>query len=224
LGYRSDVRQSLNTTGADESFFTLVQDYSSGDVTNFQEYNLSRDEVIEQIYGGTLPDSIALYPVSRLDVIPAPQVIGDVLTGERSILTDDYNQNFTATMQSPVERVRALSWFRLQPVTFTSNFTWRYTPLPGVDPRFRADTVTVAGLTNQASLRGGLSLRLGELFGKIGPYERLREAQTEAEQTRQQRRQRFESDLAAFRTAQQRAEEAERALREAEAADTTGGT
>ena len=224
LGYRSDVRQSLNTTGADESFFTLVQDYSSGDVTNFQEYNLSRDEVIEQIYGGTLPDSIALYPVSRLDVIPAPQVIGDVLTGERPILTDDYNQNFTATMQSPVERVRALNWFRLQPLTFTSAFTWRYTPLPGVDPRLRADTVTVAGVTNQASLRGGLSLRLGELFGKIGPYERLREAQTEAEQTRQQRRQRFENDLTAFRTAQQRAEEAELALREAEAADTTGGT
>ena len=223
LGYRSDVLQSLNSAGADESFATLVQDYRSGDVTNFQEFGLTREEVIEQQFGGTLPDSVALYEVSRLDVIPAPQVFGDVLSGERSILTNDYNQNFTATLQSPLERVRAFDWFRLQPVTFSSNFTWRYTPLPGIDPRLRADTVTVATVTNQASLRGGLNLRLGDLFGKIGPYERLRQSQQDAEQERQQRRQRFESELAAYRTAQQRLDETELALRDAEAADTTGG-
>ncbi len=224
LGYRSDLRQSLNSAGADESFATLIQDYRGGDVNNFQEVPLSRDEVLDQ-FGGTLPDSVSIFPVNRLDVVPVQTVFGDLLTGERSVLTDEFTQNTTATVQSPIERVEALSWLRLQPLSYASNFTWRYTPLPGVDPRLRADTVTVAAVANQASLRGGLSLRFGELFEKLGPYRRLREGQEEAEQAKQTRKQDFDRDLQAYRAARDRVAAAEDELREAEnlsGADSTG--
>ncbi|MEM1043479.1 MAG: cell surface protein SprA [Bacteroidota bacterium] len=218
LQYRSDVRQSLNSAGADETFATLIQDYRGGDVNNFRVLNLSQAEVLDQEFGGatTPPDSVSIFPVTRLDVVPATQVFGDLLTGERSILTDDYNQTTSATVQSPIERVEALSWLQIRPLTYTGTFSWRFTPLPGVDPRQRADTVTVASVANQTSLQSGLSIRFGELFEKIGPYRRLRESQEEAQQNRQTRRQDFERDLQAYRTARDRVERAEEDLREAE--------
>ena len=236
LGYRSDVRQSLNSAGADEFVSTLLQ--SRTDVDRFEEYpGLTFDEVFEfeisetdttfigpgfDDFGIDNLDDIGSfvndYQTSQLDVIPAHEVLGDVISGERSILTDDYNQNLTATIQSPVDRVEALNWFRLQPVTYSSNFTWRYTPVPGQDPRDRPDSdTTVAAVANQASVRGGLSLRLGDLFEKIGPYRRLRESQEEALQTRQQERQEFEQSLRRYRSVQERLETAEAALAEAEA-------
>ncbi len=220
LGYRSDVRQSLNSAGADETFATLIQDYRNGDVNNFRVLDLSREEVLQQEFGGLAapPDSVSLFPVSRLDVIPATQVFGDVISGERSILTDDFNQNTTATVQSPIDRVEALDWLRLQPLTYSSSFTWRFTPLPGVDPRLRADTVTVASVANQASLRGGLSIRFGELFEKIGPYRRLRESQEDATRDRQTRKQEFDRALQDYRNAQDRVDIAENELRETEEA------
>ena len=165
------------------------------------------------------------YPSSQLDIIPVQQVLGDVISGERGILTDDYNQGTTATIQSPFERVEALNWFRLQPVTYSSSFAWRYTPIPGQNPRDRADSdTTVAGVANQATVRGGLSLRLGELFGKIGPYRRLRESQDAAQQARRQSRQEFQQTLQRYRAAQDRLAEAEVDLREAEdAAEAAAG-
>ncbi len=224
LQYRSDVSQSLNSAGADESFSTLIQDYRNGDVNNFEEVALSRDEVLAQ-FGGTLPDSVSIFPVNRLDVLPVQTVVGDLLTGERSILTDDYNQNATATVQSPIQRVEALRWLQLQPLSYSSTFSWRYTALPGVDPRERADTVTVATVANRAALRGGLSIRFGELFEKVGPYRRLRERQEEDEQAKQQQRQQFDRDLTDYRAARDRRTAAEDELREAEVlaeTDTTG--
>ena len=238
LGYRSDVSQSLNSAGADEFVSTLIQ--SRTNVTQFEEYpGLTFDEVfafdIDEDSDTTLvgpgyadfgidnPDDLnALvqdYQTSQLDIIPVQQVVGDVLNGERNILTDDYNQGTTATIQSPIERVEALNWFRLQPVTYSSSFAWRYTPIPGQDPRDRADSdTTVAAVANQASVRGGLSLRLGELFGKIGPYRRLRESQEEAQLNKRQARQQFQQDLQRYRAAQERVAEAEEELRTAEAA------
>ncbi len=236
LGYRSDVRQSLNSAGADEFVSTLVQ--SRADVNRFREYpGLTLDEVFAveitevdtvlvgpgfEEFGIDDVDEIGAfvndYQTSQLDVIPAHEVVGDLLSGERSVLTDDYNQNTTATIQSPLDRVEALDWFRLQPVTYSSNFTWRFTPIPGQDLRDRADSdTTVAAVANQASVRGGLSLRLGDLFEKVGPYRRLRESQGEAQQARQQRRQEFERDLQRYRAVQERLAEAEAALAEAEA-------
>ncbi|MEP0546656.1 MAG: cell surface protein SprA [Rhodothermales bacterium] len=234
LGYRSDVSQSLNSAGADEFVSTLVQ--SRSDVDLFVEYPGLTFEQVFAIdadsnlvgpgftrFGITDPDSVnalvANYQNAQLDILPVQQVLGDVISGERGILTDDYNQGTTATIQSPIERIEALSWFRLQPVTYSSNFSWRYTPVPGLDPRDRAESdTTVASVATQGAVRGGLSLRLGELFGKIGPYRRLREGQDEAQQAKQQRRQAFQQELQRYRTAQERLAEAEENLREAEAA------
>lgn len=225
--YRSNVRQSLNTAGVDERISTLVQ--SQRDPTRFEEYpGVAAEDVFALDEEGNpigpgfedfpiSPDSVnalvKIYPtLSQVEVLPATRVLSDVLSGERNILTDSYQQNVTATVNSPFERVSALSWFRLQPVSFTSSFTWQFTPLPGVEPAHFADTTLVASLTNQASVRGGLSLRLRELFEKVGPYKRLLEAQEGAAADRRSARQRFEQKLAAHRTAQQQRDEAEAAL------------
>jgi cell surface protein SprA len=233
LSYRSDVQQSLNSAGADEFVSTLLQ--SRDDADRFVEYpGLTVDEVFAIDEDGNLigpgfvdfditdPEVIDTvvtdFQTSQLDVVPAHEVLGDVLNGERSILTDRYNQNMSATVQSPFDRVQALNWFRLQPVTYSSNFIWSFTPIPGQDPRLRAESdTTVASVANQATMRGGLSLRLGDLFDKIGPYRRLRESQEEAQQARQQDRQAFEQELQRYRTARERIETAQDALREAEA-------
>ncbi|MDX1530850.1 MAG: cell surface protein SprA, partial [Rhodothermales bacterium] len=243
LGYRSNVRQSLNTAGVNVLTRTLIQ--RRDDPDRFQEYEgLDFDEIFDfeineatgdttligpgfDDFGITSLNELGLitdYEVTDARVIPAQDVFSDVLNGERDVLTDQYQQNLTATLQSPFDRVQALRWLRLQPLSFSSNFTWQNTPLPGVAPEDRADTTQVAALANQATLRGGLALGLRDLFEKIPLYRRVREAQEDAQQDAQQGRSAFEARLEAYRQRQDAVDEAEEALRDAEARAATDST
>lgn len=242
LSYGSRLRQSLDAAGADGAFRLLVQDVDRpGTFAVFEDRAFEELFAVERDAQGRVttlgPGFAALgigpedprldappatflrtYPVTSLRVRPAPTVLGDVLSGERDVLTDTFTQQFSATLSSPIDRVRALSWLRLAPLTYASTFTWGFVPLARIE-----DAPTVATLSTDATLRGGLSLRLRDLAQRVGPWRRAFEAQQAADQARQRERQVYEARLRAYRQARERVREAEAALRAAEAeAEATG--
>lgn len=238
--FSSRTRQSLDAAGVDSSLVRLVQRVDDpGRFARFEDRGFGELFQVEGEPGAFVPvgegwtalgftaddqDAIADflanprnvvrdYPIEGVRARPAGQVISDVLTGERRAVTDDYTQTFSATVNSPFERVEALRWFRLTPVTFSSTFQWGFVPLAQFDLE---ETPTVATLGSQASVRTGASLRLRELAQKVPLWERLQRQQRDAEQEARRSRQQFQARLTAWRQASERRSDAEAALREAE--------
>ncbi|HLA64830.1 MAG TPA: cell surface protein SprA, partial [Rhodothermales bacterium] len=190
LGYRSNVQQSLASAGADRIATFFLRD-SLGNTQIFE--GVTRAEAF--LPGGPgreflgIPDSVTTvtaailaglgaqaYETTDLRVRPLGQVIGDLFSGNRSALTDRYAQTFTATFQPTLDRVRALAWFRLQPVSYTAQFNWDFVPLTGLV----SDTISAddgaAGVQAQLQLRGGVSIRPREFWRLFPFYRRMEEA------------------------------------------------
>ncbi len=236
LGYRSNVRQSFDDAGVDSSRAVLIQ--RTDDPDDFAVFEgCSFDEVFGLNGAGSCAsgdgftrfgiapgDSAFLanqdqfvrsYPFEQAEVRPFDAVTQDIVTGEREGITEQFTQGINATVRSPIERVRALSFLQITPVTYATNFTWQYLPLT----QFSVETrPTVATLATQASLRTGLSLKLGELAEKIPLWRRVAEAQEAGEAAAQEEKRAFDAELAAYRQAKAAVREAEAALADAEAA------
>ncbi|HYE97219.1 MAG TPA: cell surface protein SprA [Rubricoccaceae bacterium] len=185
LGYRSNVDQSLSTAGADEAFALFVRDTLNGNVI-VRTYDISRAEAFAP--GGPartdfgIPEDIdtaaelaiyldtanvQLFENRRLRVLPFGEVLSGLFSGERTPLTNTYDQDLSGTFRPALDRIRALSWLRLQDVTYTTRFSWRYQPLPQFPDE------TVASVSAQASVRGGITLRPRDLWRKLAFYRRL---------------------------------------------------
>jgi len=198
LGYRSDVDQSLSTAGSDISF-TVYARAADGFEQTFE--GLTRDQAFLDPAGPGrpafgIPDTvdtrgelatylaaqgILVYEVRDLSVRPLGQVLSDLFSGERDIITDRYSQAFTASLQPTFDRIRALSWFRPQALSFASQFTYDFQPLSAASDS--ADT-GAAGVVTQLTLRGGLTLRPRELWRLFPFYRRLEEGQRAGGPTR----------------------------------------
>ncbi|MDX1438359.1 MAG: cell surface protein SprA [Rubricoccaceae bacterium] len=183
LTYRSDVNQSLTGAGADEGFELFVRD-STG---TSREYDISRDEAFAP--GGIgrtdfgIPDSVnvnqipgfQIYEVRTLDILPVGEVASAIFNGERRVLTDRFTQSMSGTFQPQLDRYRLLSWFRIQPLSYSSQFTWSYTPLNNID-----EDITVANVGSQATIRGGVQLRPREFWRLFNFYRGIEEADRSA--------------------------------------------
>lgn len=242
--FSSRVRQNLDLAGIDPSSERLVQliadpnrFHEFGDLTleeifayeeqngtfipigpGFQALGITSDldnydDIVNAIIQGQFNSFSRSYNVESLTIRPVGTVIGDILSGERQLRTDNYQQTFSATVQSPFERVSWLNWFQLTPITFTSIFNWNYIPLTQFDLE---EPITVASLSNQASIRGGLRLRMRDLSGKIGLWNRLEESHRDFEQEKRRASQRRQQERNAYNTARQRVEDARQALEQAE--------
>lgn len=181
LLYRSDVTQSLTAAGANETFELFVRDDSTGLV---REYALTQEEAFAP--GGPargdfgIPDTLSfseatqgltIYQNRTLDVLPAGEALSNALSGERRVLTDNYGQNISATLTPRLDQYRWLNWFRPQPLSYSTQFSWSNTPLQGI-----SEDTTVAGVSSNASIRGGLQLRPRELWRLFPFYRRLEAA------------------------------------------------
>jgi cell surface protein SprA len=250
VGFGSQVRQSLDAAGVDASSALLVQmagdpnrfttfdGHTLDDLDYLFEVQRGADDQITPIGPGfaqlgIMGDADAIraiadnrngalrsYPVAGVQVRPVMTVLSDVFTGERPVLTDSYGQTFTSTLQSPFERVEALDWLRITPISFSSSFGWGHVPISQLH---LDDPPVVASLTSRAGVRGGLGIRMRELATKIKPWRELSEAQREADRVRQQERATYEQQLRAFERVRQRSRDAAEAVRRAEAeAELTG--
>src|SRR5690606_23808145 len=127
-----------------------------------------------------IPDSLSLaealqdftvFETRALDVHPAWDAISNAFSGEGNVITDAYGQNLSASFQPRLDGYRWLSWFRPQPLTYSTQFSWAYTPLQGLP-----EDTTAAAVRTQTTLRGGIQLRPRELWRLFPFYRRIEEA------------------------------------------------
>lgn len=176
LSYRSNTRQSLDRAGVNETFEVLVRD-STGATRVFpisrdsaqaagsivwQEYDIENEEQLANLefLGGTRPD---------LGIRPFGRVIADVFGGRRSILTESYTQSLDGSVRISTNNVDWLSWLQLQPVSYSTNYNWDYTPVSS-----RPD-LTVAGVSTNVQIQAGVQLRPQEFFRLLPFYRKLEE-------------------------------------------------
>ncbi len=181
LSYRSDVDQSLDRAGADAGFNLFVRD-STGMA---REYDISDEEafgaggIARQDFG--IPDSLSvsdlrnlgytIQEITTLNVQPLGDVLGRIYNGERQILTNNYSQNTSGTFQPVLDRVNFLRWLRPQPLTYGSQFAWRYDQEVGDE--------IAANVQTSSTLRGGIQLRPREFWRLFSFYRNMEQAEQE---------------------------------------------
>ena len=213
LTFRSDTRQTFTTAGQNSRTDLIVRDTTGalfgGDggfrtISDVGEFDARRDSVgvaagapvnpVFQQLGVT--DSASYQDFLRterflatdLDVRPAFDVLGDLVSGEREARTDGYSHDVGTTLTLPrtLFQKKWLTWFQPQPIAYGAQFTWAYQPLRannGPDP----EEIQLADVRTATTLRLGVQLRPGELFRNFGFYRTLEEAQQAADAAAQAR-------------------------------------
>ena len=178
LSYTGSTSQSLNAAGVD-TVFTVIRVDTLGNESVF-----ANTTEAEALAAGLIGEDDMRFEVSELRVVGAGQVINRIFSGHQGVRTDQHSENFTATFNPRLPR--ALAWFDLQNITWSSQFSWR---------NGSVGRNTGASTSNQSEIRGGNTLRIQDLFRKIPFYEAMEEAeeryrqeQADARTQRQQQR------------------------------------
>ena len=176
------TNQSLNALGVDTLFTVITQD-STGGLATFE--GLSLEEALAQglIDEGDIDQSA--FQIERLEVRPASEVFGKFLKGVGGIRTDRHDQRFSATFRPQFTRSPSMNWLNIQDVIYSAQFSWTNGPV---------GRNTGANVSNQFDLRGGVTLRIQELWRKFSFYRDLEEAQREADAAKQAERRRREEE------------------------------
>ncbi|MEM1125157.1 MAG: cell surface protein SprA [Bacteroidota bacterium] len=171
LSFDTNTRQSLSAVGVDTLFNVVTFDTVYQNVT------------LDQALGAGLIDSsqvdVQAFEQSVLDLVSTDRVVNRLFSGTNDLRTESYGQRFTGTFRPQLRNVTALNWITIQDVAYSAQYDWRN----GAAGQRRG-----ASVSNNVSVRGGLTLRPQELFRKIRFYERLEDAQEQSDQQKQARK------------------------------------
>ncbi len=203
LNLQTNTDQNLNARGVD-TLHSAIRVFGNEQDGMLYEGSSVRDLVNR----GILTDSTAQegYDVTRLRVRPAGSVLGSILTGNGP-RTEAFSQQFGATFQPNLSKVKALSWFNLQPVGYNVTYRWQNGP---------AGQLTGATVANSVDLKTGFSLKPQEFWKKFAFYRTIEQEQRAAEQAKKQARQLKLADRQRRSEERKREREAEAKRREAE--------
>ena len=202
LDLETNTQQSLNEIGVDTTFSVILVDTAGVET-------LMPDTDLRSLLDTGAIDSAAIgvsaFELTNLSTPGAWQVLQRAITGsgEADVRTESYSSRAGASFQ-PNFRSASLRWLTIQEFGYTANFAWR---------NGTVSKNTGARVSTNVTLRGGLSLRPGDLFDSIPFYQRLKQsdsAQRSAAQVRKAQRQQ--------ERARQREARRERRLQEREAA------
>lgn len=194
LSYRNETSQSI-LNGIDSLF--QVKDKTNLNAGILETYR-SELRAREAVAGNS-----NLYYYSQLGIRPTGLIFNEFLSGAQTPRADRHGQDFTASFDPKLDRIKWLNWVNIQPITLGSQFDW--------DNGNKTLTDNVgAGVNNQLNLKGGMSLRLKSLYEKIPVYKTTKEAQARATRDRQARQRQAQQ----AREAERRRQEAERRNRQ----------
>ncbi len=176
------TNQSLNAIGVDTLFSVVTQD-STGALETFE--GLSLEEALAQGVVTEADLDKNAFQIERLRVRPAGEVFGKFLKGVEGVRTERHEQRFSATFRPQFARSQALNWLNIQDVNYSAQFSWQNGPV---------GRNTGANVSNQFDLRGGITLRIQELWRKFAFYRNLEEAQREADAAKQAKSRRREEE------------------------------
>ncbi len=136
-----------------ESFF---------DVETLERYDLEDSGLTADSVGSAVFFENRQIRRSELDVFR------DLLTGRVGPRTNNYGQRFSATLSMGWADRQWLNWIDLQDVSYQSRFNWS---------NGSKGSLQGAGVNNSLTLRTGATLRPSKVWERFGFFERLKEAQ-----------------------------------------------
>ena len=159
LSFDTDTNQSLNTAGVDTLYSVVTPD------TSF--FGVSLDQAIA---AGLIPDDQLgnAYELGSLDVVPGSNVLGRFLSGGLTPRTEQHGQVFRASFRPKLQGIGFLNWLQIQDISYNATFDWTNGPVGRNNG---------AAIRNNVDLRGGVSLRIQDLWRKFGFYESIEQAQ-----------------------------------------------
>jgi cell surface protein SprA len=184
LSFDTDTDQSFNTAGVDTLFSVVTPD------TSFFGFTLD-----DAIAAGLIPENqlANAFEIGTLDVIPGTNVLGRFFSGGITPRTEGHSQVFRASFRPRLQQIKFLNWIQVQDVSYSATFDWTNGPV---------GRNTGAAVRNNVDIRGGVSLRIQDLWRKFAFYESIEDAQTD-----------YQKDRDTARTNKQRAKEAEKKAR-----------
>src|SRR5690606_31906295 len=126
-----------------------------------------------------------------------------------------YDQRFSLTFQPQLNKLKALNWITLQPITYSAIFGWNNGPV---------GQIVGASVRSQVEVRGGVSFRPLDFWRKFDFYENIEKAQRAAEQEKRNERNRRIQERQRRREAKRAAEAARQAAQDSLAAASIAGT
>ncbi|NNE34499.1 MAG: cell surface protein SprA, partial [Rhodothermales bacterium] len=142
----------------------------------------------------------------EIAIKPALDVFGEAINGSDQFRTNQHSQRFNATLRTNFNKSKVLDFVQLQDVAYTSQYRW----VNGSEGRNDG-----ASVDNQYDIRTGLSIKVQEFWRKFGFYNKLEEAQKNAEREAETNRKARQDARKAAKEAKAKRKEEERAAREA---------
>ncbi|MDA0875394.1 MAG: cell surface protein SprA, partial [Bacteroidetes bacterium] len=167
LSFDTDTDQSLNTAGVDTLYSVVTPD------TSFFGFTLD-----QALAAGLIPDDqlANAFELGQLDVIPGTNVLGRFFSGGITPRTEGHSQVFRASFRPRMQQIGFLNWIQIQDISYNATFDWTNGPV---------GRNTGAAVRNNVDIRGGVSLRIQELWRKFAFYESIEEAQTTYQKDRE---------------------------------------
>lgn len=114
----------------------------------------------------------SLFVEERLAPRSEGEVFRDVLFGGARPRTNNYDQRLSATLSVGLLDRQALNWIDLRDISYQSQFNWSNSA---------KGSLTGASVNNSLTIRTGVSLRPNRVWERFGFFERMKQAQREAE-------------------------------------------
>ncbi len=197
LAFDTSTDQSLNSAGVDTLFSVVTPDTTL--------LGKSLQQVIDE---GLLSENELLnaFQLETLKVNSGSTVLSDFISGKFAPRTDRHSQVFRASFRPRLNSIGFLDWIQIQDVSYNVNFDWQNGPV---------GRNTGASIRNTADIRGGLSLRVQDMWRKFGFYESMEDAQDDYIADKESARKDKSDRKEARKEAKREAREAERIAEEA---------
>ena len=164
FSYDASVNQSLRSASVD-----TVYNVAFGDTVLA---GMTLNQAIQQ--GIVDSAQVNAFEFTRLRPVPLTDIIRRLVTGKDSIRTEDYQQNFTFTFAPQINRIRALNWITIRPITYRAQFRWQNGPV-----YTRPEDNLGASIATQSEVSSELRLQIQELWRKFKFYRDLEKADRE---------------------------------------------
>ncbi len=187
LSFDTNTRQSFNDVAARDRTNLLIRGERGVDDTILHGVNPDGFFDNPSSYLGELPPEADITPADRGRTIFVEErlrqrseadVFHDLIFGDASPRTNQYNQRFSATLRLGLTDRQALNWIDLQDISYQSSFDWR---------NGSQGSLTGANVGNSVSIRTGVSLHPNRVWERFGFFNRLKEAQRQADQDDERR-------------------------------------
>ncbi len=183
LGYDSNTQQTLNDLSGrtqqnlifGEGSVVGRTELTDVDTSAFFRNPQSFIDLPDDVTADSLRDALGttVFVEERLRTKSEGEVLRSVFLGDASPRTESYQQRFSSTLRLGITDRKWLNWVDLQDISYQASFNWQ---------NGSKGSLQGASVQNNVTLRTGVSLKPNKVWERFGFFERMKQAQREAQQ------------------------------------------